>query len=71
MATTHEPQEADPYMATETLRAALGEAGIIFPSLGVDFGSPYLGLVQLGCVRADVAIRLAEHLRRGGPRSGQ
>lgn len=66
MATTQEPQEADPYAAAESLRAALDQAGIIFPSLGVDYGSPQLGLVNLGRVRADVAIRLADQLRRGG-----
>ncbi|WP_125511166.1 hypothetical protein [Streptomyces sp. WAC 01529] len=65
MATTHEPQEADPYMATEAVRDALAEAGIVFPSLGVDYGSPHLGLVNLGRVRPDVAARLANELMRG------
>lgn len=67
MAITQEPQDdVDPYMATETLRAALSEAGIVFPSLGVDHSSPDLRLVNFGRVRADVAIRLADQLRRGG-----
>lgn len=60
------PLDVDPYMATEALRAALSEAGIVLPSLGVDHASPGLGLVTLGTVRADVAIRLADQLRRGG-----
>jgi hypothetical protein len=60
------PLDVDPYAATEALRAALDEAGIIFPSLGVDHASPDLGLVNLGRVRADVAIRLADRIRRGG-----
>ncbi|WP_158708813.1 hypothetical protein [Streptomyces sp. NRRL S-920] len=62
MATTQEPQEADPFTATEAVRDALAESGIVFPSLGVDYGSPHLGLVNLGRVRPDVAGRLAGEL---------
>jgi hypothetical protein len=58
-------QTIDPFAAAESLRAALDEAGIILPSLRVDAASPYLGLVELGRVRADVAMRLAEALRQG------
>ena len=55
--------DVGPYAAVETLRAALDEAGIVLPSLRSDDASPYLGLVELGRVRADVAMRLAEALR--------
>ncbi|MBC9728035.1 hypothetical protein H8R17_25475 [Streptomyces sp. TRM68367] len=66
MAGTHQAHDVDPFMATERLRSALSRAGIVLPSLGVDAGSPALGLVELGRVRADVAMRLAEALRQGG-----
>lgn len=56
-----------PSVAVESLRAALAEAGIVLPSLGLDVASPRLRLVELGRVRADVAVRLAQALRRGGP----
>ncbi|UUU32183.1 hypothetical protein JIX56_21005 [Streptomyces sp. CA-210063] len=65
MATT-ELRDVDPHAAMESLRAALAEAGIVFPSLGVDLANPDLKLVELGRVRADVAERLTETLRRGG-----
>lgn len=69
MGTAHEPQQTvDPYAATESLRAALDQAGIVLPSLRADAASPELALVELGRVRADVALRLAEALRRGGAR---
>ncbi len=58
--------EVDPYAAMEALREALGEAGIVLPSLKVDYASPALRLVDLGRVRADVAMRLATALRQGG-----
>ncbi|MFI5684684.1 hypothetical protein [Streptomyces sp. NPDC051636] len=66
MARADQAQDVDPYVATECLRAALSRAGIVLPSLAVDAGSPALGLVELGRVRADVAMRLAEALRKGG-----
>lgn len=67
MATTKKKSEldVDPYVALEALREALGEAGIVLPSLRVDPASPALKLVELGRVRADVAMRLADALRRG------
>ncbi|MFZ3570614.1 hypothetical protein ACOKM5_27160 [Streptomyces sp. BH097] len=65
MVTAH-PSEADAHAATEALRAALDGAGIVLPSLGVDNGSFGPGLVNLGRARADVAIRLADVIRRGG-----
>ncbi|WP_079054018.1 hypothetical protein [Streptomyces graminilatus] len=58
-------QDIDPYAAVETLRAALGEAGIVLPSLRVDNASPDLKLIELGRIRSDIAERLAGVLRRG------
>ena len=51
--------------AVEVLRGALTAAGIVLPSLGADTASPALNLINLGRVRADVALRLADALRRG------
>jgi hypothetical protein len=51
--------------AVEVLRGALTAAGIVLPSLGADTASPDLNLIALGRVRADVALRLADVLRRG------
>ncbi|MGV9338131.1 hypothetical protein [Streptomyces sp. NPDC003688] len=64
MAGEQQAHDADPHAATEALRSALSQAGIVLPSLGPDTGSPALRLVELGRVRADVAVRLAEALRR-------
>ncbi|MFD8914969.1 hypothetical protein [Streptomyces sp. NPDC059575] len=64
--TTKEPQDVDPYATAETLRAALTEVGVVFPSLRVDLASPELQLIELGRVRADVAARLARALQREG-----
>lgn len=63
---TKEQQDIDPFTAMEFLRAALAEVGIVLPSLAVDVASPQLRLVELGRVRADVTVRLADALRRGG-----
>ncbi|WP_329347380.1 hypothetical protein OG226_01230 [Streptomyces sp. NBC_01261] len=63
---TKEVWDVDPYAAVESLRAALTEVGIVFPSLRVDAASSDLKLVELGRIRADVADRLAIALRRGG-----
>ena len=63
---TKEVRDVAPYAAVESLRTALTEAGIGFPSLRVDAASPDLKLVELGRIRADVADRLATALRRGG-----
>lgn len=58
-------QDVDPYTTVETLRAALDDAGIVIPSLRVD---PQMEqLIELGRLRVDVALRLADALRRGGP----
>ncbi|MEU1409608.1 hypothetical protein ABZ471_46655 [Streptomyces sp. NPDC005728] len=56
----------DPFVAVEFLRAALDRAGIVLPSLAVDPATPALALVELGRVRADVALRLAEALQPRG-----
>ncbi|MER5913001.1 hypothetical protein ABT124_21495 [Streptomyces sp. NPDC001982] len=63
---TKQKRDVDPYAAVEALRAALDDAGIVFPSPRVDPASSELKLVELGRVRADVADRLANALRRGG-----
>lgn len=61
------PRDVDPHTVMESLRDALYESGrIVLPSLSVDHVSPDLKLIDLGRVRADVAMRLAEVLRRGG-----
>ncbi|MFH9413935.1 hypothetical protein [Streptomyces rochei] len=57
--------EVDPFTAVDSLRTALDGAGIVLPSLAVDAASPSLALVDLGRVRADVALRLAAVLQRG------
>ncbi|MFD7020038.1 hypothetical protein [Streptomyces sp. NPDC059928] len=56
--------ETDPSTATKQLRGALTRAGILFPSLGTDYGSS-LGLVNLERVHPDVAVRLALRLDKG------
>ncbi|MEU6373947.1 hypothetical protein [Streptomyces sp. NPDC046909] len=69
MTSAPEMQDAasvDPFTAVESLRAALDRAGIVFPSLAVDpQGTPRVRLVELGRVRPDVAMRLADALQRG------
>ncbi|MFJ8495014.1 hypothetical protein ACIRBZ_42785 [Streptomyces sp. NPDC094038] len=55
----------DTQAAVEALRAALNGAGIVLPSLRVDPASPGLQLVELGRVRADVAVCLARALEQG------
>lgn len=60
-------QDVDPHTAMESLREALHDSGrIVFPSLSVDNVSPDLKLINLGRVRADVAMDLADALKRGG-----
>lgn len=56
---------ADTQAAVEALRAALDGVGIVFPSLRIDPASPGLQLIELGRVRADVAVHLARALQRG------
>ncbi|MFE2353488.1 hypothetical protein [Streptomyces parvulus] len=63
MANTQPTTDVDPFTAVESLRAALDSAGIVLPSLAVDAATPSLALVDLGRVRADVALRLATALR--------
>ncbi|MFF3518458.1 hypothetical protein ACWEQN_41300 [Streptomyces sp. NPDC004129] len=60
---TRPSQDVDPFTAMESLRAALDTAGIVLPSLAVDPSAPSLRLVELGRVRADVAMRLAAALQ--------
>jgi hypothetical protein len=65
MVTAQEPDTTNAATAAETLREALTAAGIVLPSLGADNASPSLNLVTLGRVRADIALRLADVVRRG------
>lgn len=65
MATTQPTTDVDPFTAVDSLRTALDGAGIVLPSLAVDPATPSLALVDLGRVRADVALRLADALQRG------
>ena len=66
MVTTKKKQATtDVVAAVEVLRDALTAAGIVLPSLGVDVASPSLNLIALGRVRTEVALRLADVLRRG------
>ncbi|MCT9087475.1 hypothetical protein N4G70_01185 [Streptomyces sp. ASQP_92] len=59
MGTNHSAErDAGPRTAVEALKAALARTGLVLPSLGIDDGSS-LGLVNLGRVRPDVALRLA------------
>ncbi|MDH2389433.1 hypothetical protein QCN29_11630 [Streptomyces sp. HNM0663] len=69
MASAIESQDIDPFTAVESLRAALDHVGIVLPSLAVDAASPALGLVELGRVRADSAMRLAQALQQRAPES--
>jgi hypothetical protein len=64
MVTTQEPGTTATE-AVEALREALTAAGIVLPSLGADMASPSLNLITLGRVRAEVALRLADAIRRG------
>jgi hypothetical protein len=61
------PADVDPFTAVESLRTALDHVGIVLPSLAVDPATPSLHLVELGRVRADVAMRLARALQQGSP----
>ena len=63
MTTTQEPDTTDAAAAVEVLRGALTAAGIVLPSLGADHASPSLNLINLGRVRADIALRLADTIR--------
>ncbi|WP_419994772.1 hypothetical protein [Streptomyces boninensis] len=71
MATTKRAPGVDPGTAVEQLRDALTGVDIVLPSLAIDTTSPRLALVQLGTVRAEVAMQLAGALRdRGGDSDG-
>lgn len=54
----------DLFAAVESLRAALDGVGIVLPRLAVDATSPSLAPVDLGRVRADVAVRHALAVQR-------
>ncbi|MFF0143549.1 hypothetical protein ACFYRN_45100 [Streptomyces sp. NPDC005227] len=59
------PIAVDAATAVEALREALTAAGIVLPSLGTDNAYPALNLINLGRVRADIALKFADTLRRG------
>ncbi|MEU9345549.1 hypothetical protein AB0D74_30530 [Streptomyces sp. NPDC048278] len=65
MTTAQKPGPTEAVEAVEVLRGALTAASIVLPSLGADTASPALNLISLGRVHADVALRLADVLRRG------
>ncbi|MFJ8490383.1 hypothetical protein ACIRBZ_18805 [Streptomyces sp. NPDC094038] len=65
MTTAQKASTTEAAEAVEVLRGALTAAGIILPSLGADTASPALNLINLGRVRTDVALKLADVLRRG------
>jgi hypothetical protein len=65
MTTVQKSGTTEAVEAVEVLREALTAAGIVLPSLGADTASPALNLINLGRVRADVALRLADAIRRG------
>ncbi|AJP02072.1 hypothetical protein TU94_11760 [Streptomyces cyaneogriseus subsp. noncyanogenus] len=65
MATPQQSTDVDLSAAVESLRAAVDGADIVMPSLAVDAATPNLALVDLGRLRADVALRLARALQRG------
>jgi hypothetical protein len=65
MTTAQKSGTAGAAEAVEVLRGALTAAGLVLPSLGADTASPDLNLIDLGRVRADVALRLADVLRQG------
>ncbi|MEU5425719.1 hypothetical protein AB0H73_08925 [Streptomyces olivoreticuli] len=64
MQTTEAEPKVSAHDAVAQLQGALKSAGITLPSLRVDIASPELELVTLGCIRADVALRLAELARQ-------
>ncbi|MFF2653203.1 hypothetical protein [Streptomyces sp. NPDC058045] len=57
----------DSEAAVKELRGALDRAAVTIPSLGVDFGAFTYDqpLVELGRIRPDIALRLAEVISRG------
>ncbi|MHA5053155.1 hypothetical protein [Streptomyces sp. SD15] len=65
MVTAQESGATDALEAVVVLQEALTAAGIVLPSLGADMASPSLQVVTLGRVRAEVALRLADTVRRG------
>ncbi|WP_369251236.1 hypothetical protein [Streptomyces sp. R41] len=64
MTIAQEPGTTDAVEEVEVLRGRTA-AGVVLPSLAADQASPSLNLITLGRVRADVALRLADLIRRG------
>ncbi|MFF4391659.1 MULTISPECIES: hypothetical protein [unclassified Streptomyces] len=65
MDSSHELETVTPSAVVESLRESLMAAGIVLPSLGIDPTPPGPGLVRLGSVRPDVAMKLAQVVKRG------
>jgi hypothetical protein len=65
--TSDDVDNVDAFAAVESLRAALGGAGIVLASPAADPATPSRSLVDLGRVRADVAMRLAHPLHQKEP----
>jgi hypothetical protein len=57
----------DSFAASDSLHAVLDGIDIVLLTLAVNAASPSLTLVDLGRVRADVAVRLAPAVRKGAP----
>ncbi|GGZ50870.1 hypothetical protein GCM10010371_08200 [Streptomyces subrutilus] len=64
MDSSHELETVTPSTVVESLRESLMAAGIVLPSLGIDPAPPRPGLVRLGSVRPDVALKLAQVVKR-------
>ncbi|MDX2395326.1 hypothetical protein NJL88_35785 [Streptomyces sp. DK15] len=65
MDSSHELEAVTPSTVVESLRESLMAAGIVLPSLGIDPAPPGPGLVRLGSVRPDVAMKPAQVVKRG------
>ncbi|MFF5564014.1 hypothetical protein ACFY7Z_18215 [Streptomyces sp. NPDC012623] len=61
-----EQQDIAPFVAIQSLRAALADVGLVLLSPSSDSASPALRLIELGRSRADVVSRPAEALQRRG-----
>ncbi|MGW7461917.1 hypothetical protein [Streptomyces sp. NPDC054797] len=65
MNSSHELETVTPSTVVESLRGSLMAAGVVLPSLGIDPVPPGPGLVRLGSVHPDVAMKLAQVVKRG------
>ncbi|WP_327284037.1 MULTISPECIES: hypothetical protein [unclassified Streptomyces] len=65
MDSSHELEAVTPSRVVESLRESLMAAGIVLPSLDIDPAPPGSGLVRLGNIRPNVAMKLAQVVKRG------